>query len=269
MPVTIVIKTDQASIRTALDAAARRVLDQFANQFPDLNLLCFFDDDDWQPLKDVMGPATRGFYAPIKEQPIECWPGYLTERIFVDDPNSHLQKRAFDHLIYVFGTTCVDEIGLTMTFAHELQHFLQYGYERRLWAENFLLPRLSKEVIGLAGLRWFDIPIEREARAAAKRIAEELFGADQVRLFIDRRIGGSVSAQDAEDWRLIQQMSPSAPYNVADETRAVFQRVKDYRPQLEAILRELRNDEDFKNIDLDMLCESPSADTRGKSAGIS
>jgi hypothetical protein len=266
--VTIEIKTDQESIRTALEAAVRRVLDQFANQFPDLNLLCFFDDDDWQPLKDVMGPATRGFYAPIKEQPFECWPDYLTERIFIDDPNSHLQKRAFDHLIYVFGSTCVDEIGLTMTFAHEVQHFLQYGYERKCWAENFLLPRLSKEVIGLTGLRWFDIPIEREARAAAKRIAEQLFGAEQVRLFIARRARDSISAQEAEDWRLIQEMDPSAPYNVVDETRAVFQRVKHYRPQLEAILRELRNDEDFKDVDLDMLCESASADTQAKLAEI-
>ena len=268
MPVTIEIKTDQASIQTALDSAVHRVLDQFANQFPDFNLLCFFDDDDWQPLKDMMGPATRGFYAPIKEQPFECWPSYLTERIFVVDPNSHQQKRTFDHLIYVFGSTCVDEIGLTMTFAHEVQHFLQYGYEHTLWAENSLLPHLPKEVIGLIRLKWFDIPIEREARVAAKRIAEDLFGADQVRLFIDRRIGESVTAEDAEDWKLIQLMDPLVPYNLANETRAVFQRVKHYRPELEAILRELRNDEDFKDMDLDTLCESPSTDTRRKSAGI-
>jgi hypothetical protein len=123
-------------------------------------------------------------------------------------------------------------------------------------------------VIGLIRLKWFDIPIEREARVAAKRIAEDLFGADQVRLFIDRRIGESVTAEDAEDWKLIQQMDPLVPYNLANETRAVFQRVKYYRPELEAILRELRNDEDFKDIDLDTLCESPSTDTRRKSAGI-
>ncbi len=254
VPTTIEIKSDDPNVRTALSAAARRVLNQFGNSLPDLRLLCFFDDEDWQPFKDEMGPATRGFYAPIKETPFACWPGYITKRIFVDDPSSYPPKRAFDHLIYVFGSSCTDKIGLAMTFAHELQHFVQYGFKRRVWAENFLLPRLPREVIDLTGLTWFDIPIEREARATAKRIAEELFGADQVRHYIDCRIEGGITVQDADNWRLILQMNPSAPYNVADETTAVFQRVKRYRPQLEAILRELKNDEDFKAIDLDLLC---------------
>jgi hypothetical protein len=252
--ITIEIKSTLPSVRLARDAAERLVLDQFSNRLPDLHLLCFFDDEDWQPFRDEMGPATRGFYAPLKKQPFGWWPSYVTDCIFVDDPHSYPPKRACDHVIYLFGSSCDDEIGLTMTFAHELQHFIQYGYDRQIWAENFLLPRLPREVIDFTGLTWFDIPIEREARATALHIAQKLYGVERVRVYIDRRINTNVTARDVEDWRLIQQMDPLAPYNITEATKEVFRRVGHYRPQLERVLRELNGDDDFKRIDLDALC---------------
>ena len=69
---------------------------------------------------------------------------------------------------------------MTMTFADELQHFVQYGFTRRLWAEGGLISRLPKEVIEMEELNWPDIPHEREARIVAKRVGVKLRGAEEV-----------------------------------------------------------------------------------------
>ena len=44
--------------------------------------------------------------------------------------------RVIDDLVYLYGSTCADEVGLTMTLAHKLQHAIQHGKERNVWAVN-------------------------------------------------------------------------------------------------------------------------------------
>jgi hypothetical protein len=170
--------------------------------------------------------------------------------IFVDDPSFLLLKQLFDHVIYVHGSTCADEVGLIMTFSHELQHFIQYVFNRKLWAENLLLPRLPKDVIDATGLNWPDIPNEREARSVAKQIGVTLCGTDAVRRYIDRRISASTNPKDLEDWRFSQHVDPSVPYDLAGETKRIFQRLKPHRRHLEEFLDQMGEDVDFKNLDL-------------------
>src|SRR6266704_1647318 len=134
-------------------------------------------------LKEEHGIANRGSYTPIIKGKVSfaTWPEYVTSVILADDDvSTSLPMLIFDHLIYVHGSICADETGLIMTFAHELQHFVQYGYQRKLWAANALLPRLPDYLIRANRLKWFYIPIEREARLVAKRVAETLCGADKV-----------------------------------------------------------------------------------------
>jgi hypothetical protein len=161
-------------------------------------------------------------------------------------------KRAFDHGIYLYGSTCADETALTMTFAHELQHFIQYGFNRKLWAEGRLITFLPKEVIDIEGLNWPDIPHEREARIRAKRIGVELYGADAVNQYINRRISENVNAQDVEDWRFSQNLDPSIPYDLAIETKRIFQRLKPHRQAIEDVLQEMKTSDfkdEYKDID--------------------
>ena len=77
----------------------------------------------------------------------------------------------YESLIYLHGSTCETDIGLTMTLAHELQHFLQYTNERHLWTANTLLMKLpSLPTDDLKACS--DFPVEREARITAKKVAE-------------------------------------------------------------------------------------------------
>src|SRR6202020_1026015 len=125
----------------------------------------------------------------------------------------------FDDFVYLHGATCAGDIALTMTLAHELQHFTQHADHTRLWAANSLVPNLHKTAIAALGLRWCDVPHEREARIVSKRTAEDLFGPDAVLRHIDARIANPVTEQDGIDWKCIRELSASSPYDLAHETR--------------------------------------------------
>ena len=77
MPPRVIVKSTDASVRARLDAEAQRVVTHFENQLADVRLLCFFDDQDWQPFKDEIGIANRG------EGPLPIWPDYVRTHIFV------------------------------------------------------------------------------------------------------------------------------------------------------------------------------------------
>jgi hypothetical protein len=255
MPLTVKVKSADVAVKADREATAKRVITRFGNRLPNARLLCFFDDNNWQPFKEYAGAANRGFYTPVKETTFAwpVWPDYVTEHILADDPPSVVLKRVFDHVIYLHGSTCANEIGLAMTFAHELQHFVQHSDVLKLWAENCLIQSLPRDVIGVLGLKWSDIPVEREARAVSKQTAEDLFGAERVRQHINTRITEALNADDAADWRFVQRLVPSTPYHLVDETRLIFRRLKDYRPNLEEVLQEVKENPDFKEVDLDAL----------------
>jgi len=259
MAPTLRVKASDDAIRTQRRTVAERVLAHFGNRLPDLRLLCFFDDDDWQPFKDYFGEANRGFYGPIKDNSFSwpTWPEYVMECILVDDGSGPF-RRAFDHVIYLYGSTCANEVGLAMAFAHELQHFVQHSDVLKLWAANSLIQHLPKSVINALGLKWSDIPIEREARIVSKRTAENLFGAETVRQYVVSKIAGGVSADDAADWMFVLELVTSAPFDVARETQVIFQRVKASRSNLEELAQELKNDPDFKDLDLRTLLDGAS-----------
>jgi hypothetical protein len=257
MAVTIEVKSHDPVVKARRDAAAQRVLREFGDGLPDLKLLAFLDDQDWDDLKRNLGLANRGGYAQIKgNTPTEDWPPRMTSLIFVpvDDSSPWPTRRVFDHVIYVHGSTCTDETALTMTFAHELQHFVQYGFSRTLLAEGRLIPRLPREVFDIEKINWPDIPHEREARIVAKRVGVKLCGADAVKRYIDRKIDENLTASDVDDWHFSQQLDPSIPYDLSSETKRVFQRLRPYRQSLENVLREMRGDStygsDYKDIDL-------------------
>jgi len=162
-------------------------------------------------------------------------------------------KRIFDHIIYVYGSTITDETGLILTFAHELQHFIQYGYQRRLWAANLLLPYLPESVIRATGLRWFGIPAEREARITAKRVGTELCGAEAVAQYIDLKIKERVTPQNVKDWELIQQMNHLIPYDLQQGKKRIFYRLREYKRDFQEVLDDTKDDPDFKDLDLSLL----------------
>ena len=87
MPLTVKVKSTDVGVKSHREATAQRVITRFGNRLPNARLLCFFDDNDWQPFKEYAGAANRGFYTPVRETTFAwpVWPDYVTERILVDD----------------------------------------------------------------------------------------------------------------------------------------------------------------------------------------
>lgn len=244
MPPAIKVKSSDTAIRKDREEAAYRVIVRFGERLPDFRLLCFFDDEDWPVLRGRGMAANRGAY--FSNPPWVDTPPYIRGCALVEG------QPAFDNLIYLHGSTCADKVGLTMTFAHELQHFVQHGTSRLLWAVNTLayatLRDLEMPDFKALALRTCDIPFEREARMIAKRVAEDLLGKDRVHKHIEAKIAERVTEQDAVDWDCIRGLDVTAPYDLASETQRFFPRLKTCRLELERELRRRQTDTDFRTI---------------------
>ena len=259
MAPTIYVKAQDPVVKATRETTARRVLAQFGKQFPDGRLLCFLDDVDHQPLRDRIGAANRGVYEPLDNSTLwPDYPDYLKDLILVENPSSFLLVRMFDQVIYLHGSTCTSEVGLVITFAHELQHFVQYMTTRQLWAQNRLIPELPEYVIKSQDLHWFDIPTEREARIVSIRVAETLFGAAPVREFMNERVTEAINAGEKADAAFIRGLvgSVSASYDLAGETGRIFQRLEPYRSEFANILERAKENPYFADITLNTLFKS-------------
>ena len=200
-----------------------------------------------------MGEGNRGFHWPISDRTAFAgWPQYVTQCIFVDDPTSFWYKRVFDHVIYLHGSTCVNRVGMTMTFAHELQHVIQRIQVPELLTANGLFRHLPKTLLQSVGLQWSDIPTEREARAVAKEIAVTLHGSETVRQFLAERASAATDPIELADVQFIQELDTSTPYLLRDETLALFARFKGHRWELESLIEQFKSDPDFEPVDLDL-----------------
>jgi len=255
MAVTLEVMSHDAVAKAKRKAAAERVLQEFDGKLPDLKLLAFFDDGDDPHVRRDWGPANRGISGPITaKSPTLRW---------LLDPLGMPRRVRDDYGIYLHGSTCADEIALTMTFAHELQHFVQYGFKRQLCAGGRLIRSLPTDVQERERLGWLDIPHEREARIVAKKIGVELFGEDAVKGYIDRliketqqrcidqTISQSEINAEIEDLRFSQKFDDlSVPYDLATEMKAIFRRLKPYEKELEDVLRQKRECPDYQDVNL-------------------
>lgn len=261
MPIKVEVKSNNHALKAERSATADRVIKEFGERLPDSSLLCFLDDEDWRELKDEHGQSNRGFYTPLNNFTLNGngdWMPYLRERIFAWDEGSMREKRVFDHLIYLHGSTCACDPGLVMTFAHELQHFTQYSTQHDVWAANRLIPDLPKTAITALGSKWADVPCERDARIVSKRVAEKLCDVRNVKEYIDQKIREAEAKcdwSDRGDWEFIRDLDPSAPYDLAQATGFIFPRLKQCRSSFEDTLNRWKSDPDSECIDLDLLLD--------------
>lgn len=72
--------------------------------------------------------------------------------------------------------------------------------------------------------------------------------------YIDAKIEGFATHDDAADWKCIRELTTSEPFDLAHETKLFFPRLKDHQPELERILQNLQSkDPTFSGVDLDAL----------------
>jgi len=96
------------------------------------------DDVDFHWLKAKYGETNRGqFAAPIRGTGLqEVVPRYFYDFVAPMDSHTYELNYLFDSVIYLHGTTCEQDLGLVLTLAHKLCHFLQYANARGTWAAN-------------------------------------------------------------------------------------------------------------------------------------
>ncbi len=252
MSIKLHVKSRDARVKAQREAAAQRVIGYFGMCLPESRFLCFLDDEDPSTLRNdpSLGPANRGLYGPIHDNTVlDGLPSYVQGRIRPRDRFGRVH-RDIDDFVYLYGNACDDEVGLTMTLAHELQHAIQHARVPKLWAANSLVHRLDMVALGLT---WADIPTEREARIISKRVAECFFGEQRVREHIERKIADRITEDDVADWQFIRTLTPSSSVDLVSSTQLLFERLKVHRPDLEERLREekVTGNPDFSDIDLD------------------
>ena len=268
MAVKVEVVSRDPAVKAERQEAAKRVLKKFEGKLPDLRLLAFFDDQDWNGVRRVPGAIERGSYFPIKEGGGIPAPARMANLIFVG-VLSRQPGRAYDHGIYLHGSTCADETALIMTFAHELQHFVQYGFKRKLWAESKLIRELPNGVQEKEQLNWPDIPHEREARIVAKRVVVRLCGEDAVNRYFDRMIDEAqkgcidqtigegatkMEMMEIEDLRFSRKLDSEIPYDLASGIEQIYRRLRPYKRDFESALEKMRRDlvhkNDYEDVDL-------------------
>jgi hypothetical protein len=91
-----------------------------------------------------------------------------------------------DVVIYLRNRTCESPTGTAITFAHELQHFMQYGSNHEAYQSGHDLQSRFRED-GRSAFPW-DFPHEREAQIVSKKVAEVVLGKDEVRRYAEQQI---------------------------------------------------------------------------------
>lgn len=247
MSIVVEVKHTDLNVKQELHADALRVIGRFQSLPTRLRLLAFLDDEDAAFFRSELGAENRGFFKPLRGT-TGAWPRYLTVHLLAFGSFQNSATWLFDTVIYVHGTTCSDPVGRVMTFAHELQHFVQYGFNRDLWIRSELFRGL---------LPSFEIPTEREARIVSKCIAEDLCGLEAVKQYVERKINAAekrvtlLRAEDppspdkikswqeeVDDWRFVQQMDAPAFYDLAARTKLAFDKFPDCKDEFEKKLQE-------------------------------
>lgn len=247
--IVLYVKCCDANLRKGREATSGSVREYFNRHFnvpPNLRVICFFDDQD--PDLFLAGcrlsAGTRGVHWPIRGGGLSGWPNYMFNVVAPPrDGDSSGVTWPFDSVVYLYGSTCENEIALTITFAHELQHFLQYANERQLWAANALLARDST----LFERPW-EIPSEREARIVSKRVAEDLHGAESIRQHAVAKLNDSTTGVDMGDWRFFRDIVTADAYDLSNETKRLVQQHKSELAKLQA---ECAGSPDFCDLDFE------------------
>lgn len=175
-----------------------------------------------------LGEHYRGFHVPISGR--GDLPHYLLYGFFhpLELGMSYEDSIAFDNLIYIRQSTCLDRpVGFVTAYAHELQHFVQYGRTPRLAEVNrnlyFSIGKLDRNVIPS------EIPNERDADITAKRVAEKVCGVEATNQFAEGQIQSMENCGDAVQkarWVFFRNVPSTTLYDLLQETLPFIDKYK-------------------------------------------
>ena len=186
-------------------------------------VICLIDDQDYR----LADKGQKGFSSPLPAG-LYFIPQYFNDSVI---DWSYQTGRLYDSLIYIHGSTSSSEVGLTLTLAHELQHFVQYTTNHATWATNEFFQEL-KVTHEDEFRRSVDFPIEREARVVSKRVAIEMHGRVVVEDFIRRERDRCITGADVVDCDFLLSPEADVAYSAREASRALVRR---FKPELIAL----------------------------------
>jgi hypothetical protein len=213
------------SRRRDLESLCADVLDH--HRPPQQTLCCIFDNEERFEFLNAFGPSYCGFFYPVASYGIGSWPGDLKSHV------SALERGvAFtcDVAVYIRKRTCEHKTGATITFAHEIQHVMQHGFQFKYWRANCWLPSVTGS--DLMNPKPWDLPTEYDAQLAAKRVAQSVLGVSEVERYTREQID---SGNDPEKWKFFLGLDVSQEYDFASATRKMVER---FKGKLDALYRE-------------------------------
>jgi hypothetical protein len=202
------------SNRPELEPLCGEVLKHF--QLPQRSLICIFDDEERPVFLDSLslGMNYCGFFVPVRKFG-RCfqWPQPILNHAYNSDWLDPEPKGwRCDVVIYLWDRTCNNSIGTVITFAHELQHFMQYGHNYKTWRADGLV----KEVYPGEPMAPWRLPCEYEAQLISKRVANGILGVDVVTNYAEQKIQ---EENDPEKWSFFQGLDPEESFNLLDRTK--------------------------------------------------
>lgn len=195
----------------AMRPACEGVLQNF--DLPSQSLLCIFDDQERSGFlqHQELGQNFCGFFLPVRRFGIGhgIWAPELVAHIWDDEQVQFV----CDSVIYLRKRTCAAPIGMVITFAHELQHFIQYGHHYQAWKSQRCIQHVAAPK--LHNPRPWDFPAEHEAQLVSKRVAEQIVGAKEVRQYAQERINAD---DDAEKWQFFLGLDATSDFDFLQQT---------------------------------------------------
>ncbi len=214
--VALEFKTEK--LRADWERRCREVLQHF--NLPDRRLLCGFDEEKSDWFQSIGHRDARGLHC--LTQGSGLWPDFLESRRYEG------ATAAFDSLVYIPMVPPTDApFVFVVTFAHELQHFVQYWTEPRIsLANNLFYENLSMLDPSIPSYETWHVPTERDAMIKSKQVAVSLFKQEGVQgelrsLMSNDNVG--------KEWEYFQGLSSSATRNLRDETDHL---VKQYQNEI-------------------------------------
>jgi hypothetical protein len=213
--------------RAGLESTIRAVLDHFS--LPPKSLCCIFDDQERWELTNAFGESFCGFFYPVAQYGFGQfqWPAALMEHV---SDLYHGRPFTCDAAAYLRKSVCEKPTGATITFSHELQHFVQYGFHFKEWRANSWIQHVA--IPEMIDPKPWHFPTEYEAQITSKRIAEAVLGHAEIDRYALERIA---DYDDVEKWTFFRGLDTAETYDFVIETHRMAEL---YRGKLEALSRE-------------------------------
>jgi hypothetical protein len=207
-----------------LEPLCRKVLEHF--QLPNLSLICIFDDEERPEFtaSDKYGENLCGIFFEYVRDFRQACPDDLDEYVWKEE------RFLCDVVIYLRYRTCLSLTGMTITFAHELQHFMQLGFNYKAFRANCLLLHYLRCWKKDQRPLW-KFPHEYEAPLVSKRVSELVLTRDMVSSYTEQKIE---EKNDLEKWRFFQGLDAAESFDLLERTKPL---VNQYREELKENFR--------------------------------